>query len=97
MATASEAYAKQANKYKWKQRLGWVVETLKILAIIALVVMMTCLVGAGVAYGLAKPTCNSETANIGFPHQWSFWGGCQIEVTEGKWIPLSNYYYTEHP
>ena len=46
----------------------------------------------GFAYGVAMPICNAQTADIGLPHRWSFWGGCQIQEN-GKWIPLENWRY----
>ena len=50
---------------------------------------------AGVAYGLDKPSCAARTQEIGFDSRWSFMGGCQILVEDGKWIPISNYYYEQ--
>ena len=50
------------------------------------------------AYGsnvLTNAQCNAETLNMGFDHRYSFLGGCQIEVNEGQWIPLDNYYFEE--
>lgn len=39
--------------------------------------------------------CNAKTQYIGFEHRWSFYGGCQIEVTDGQWIPLESYYFKQ--
>lgn len=49
----------------------------------------------GIFYLIGPPECGAATANIGYPHHWSLWGGCQIEVSEGQWIPLDNYRWTE--
>lgn len=39
--------------------------------------------------------CDAKTEDMGFENRYSFWGGCQIEVESGKWIPLKNYYFKE--
>ena len=36
--------------------------------------------------------CNNVTADIGLPHQWTFWGGCKV-FDGGRWIPIDNYNY----
>jgi hypothetical protein len=48
-------------------------------------------------YGLSQPICYTRTKEIGLSARWSFWAGCQIEVEEGRWIPLENWYYVENP
>lgn len=53
---------------------------------------------AGVILGSAKASeasCNARTEGMGFAHDWSFFGGCRIEVSEGQWIPLGNYYFRQ--
>lgn len=42
-----------------------------------------------------RASCSAKTAEIGFPSRWEFWGGCQIEVTPGQWIPLDNYFINQ--
>ncbi len=44
---------------------------------------------------LSEAKCNAQTESIGFPHRWSFLGDCQIEVTDGQWIPLESYYFKQ--
>jgi hypothetical protein len=36
--------------------------------------------------------CNGQTKDIGLPHRYSFFGGCQIHE-DGNWIPLENWRY----
>ena len=43
---------------------------------------------------ISQAECLATTADIGFPRRWSYWGGCQIEVVPGQWIPLDSYRYT---
>lgn len=97
MATASETYAKEQNKRRWERRWENVVNTAKVIVVVSLAVGAAWLVVAGLVYAISKPECEARTAQIGFPSRWSFWGDCQMETAEGKWIPLSNYYYVEHP
>ena len=61
-----------------------------IIAILALSFVLT----VGLVSIAAYSFCNAKTAEIGFAHRWAFWTGCQIEVTEGQWIPLESYRYT---
>lgn len=57
--------------------------------------LVTALLFGAANYLISKPECEANTAHIGYPHNWSFWGGCQIEVTPGQWIPLDNYQYID--
>lgn len=52
------------------------------------------------SFGIVKwneAECNAKTADIGYDHRFGFFTGCQIEITEGRWIPLDAYYYQERP
>ncbi len=40
-----------------------------------------------------RAECNAKTADIGYPSRWALIGGCQIEVTDGQWIPLEQWYF----
>ena len=42
---------------------------------------------------LSSPVCTAQTIDIGLPARWSLWGGCQIQVQDGQWIPLNNWRY----
>lgn len=97
MNTASEAYARSENRRAWKRRWNTIWGTIKGVALVALVTAGIFGFIGGMYTVLDRPSCDAETLHMGFPHQWTFWGGCQIEVADGKWIPLTNYYYTEHP
>ncbi len=35
--------------------------------------------------------CDALTAQIGYPHKWSFMTSCMIEIKDGQWIPLKNW------
>ena len=39
--------------------------------------------------------CAQQTRDMGFNHRYAWVTGCQIEVEEGKWIPLDSYYFKE--
>lgn len=70
-------------------------DLIKMIVVIVLIVAV-CLVGTlGLLIPLDIAGCNAQTADIGYDHRWSFWGGCQIEVKEGRWIPLDSYYFKE--
>lgn len=65
-----------------------------------IVVLLTILaIAVGLALGLnvliGQSSCKAMAADIGYPHLWSFWSGCMIEVNPGQWIPLENYRYFE--
>ena len=66
----------------------WVWCIVLILVVVAVLVGIT----VGITYLTMPPTCEAMTENIGLPHQWSFWGGCQVQE-DGKWIPLENWRY----
>lgn len=36
-------------------------------------------------------SCDSEWRDSGFSHRWSAMGGCQIQFSNGVWIPAKNY------
>jgi len=56
------------------------------------VVLVLAIIGiiAFVPYA-GKNECDAKASRIGFPHEWSFFGGCMIEEKPGLWIPLNNY------
>lgn len=49
----------------------------------------------GGVYVLENISCNAKTQDMGFDHRFSALGGCQIEIEEGRWIPLDSYYFKE--
>jgi hypothetical protein len=67
------------------------------LSVITLILMFVIAVAAVGAVGnvYAKYECSAKTESIGFDSRYSFLGGCQIEVTDGQWIPLDNYYFKQ--
>lgn len=65
-----------------------------------LLVLCMLIFVAGVFVGLVyfdTPICQEKTENINLDSRWSFWGGCQVEIEPGRWIPLDNWYYVEKP
>lgn len=72
-----------------------VVVVIQVILVIALVVSIFVGLGVGLANALGPSSCNNATDQIGHPHQWTFWGGCKIEVEDGQWVPLENYEYVD--
>jgi|WetSurMetagenome_2_1015567.scaffolds.fasta_scaffold122671_6 hypothetical protein len=73
-------------------------DTIRDLLWVILIILIVLAVFAGLVYGISylnKFSCDAKTIQIGFPHRWSFWGNCQIEVNPGKWIPLDSYYFKQ--
>jgi hypothetical protein len=75
-------------------RLETIFDILKPIIVIMFFVILVCLFVYGISQ-LNRIMCDAQTAQIGFAHRWSFWGDCQIQVTPGQWIPLSNYRFFE--
>lgn len=46
-------------------------------------------------YFVDVASCNAKTEGMGFEHRYSLFGGCQIEVNDGQWIPLESYYFKQ--
>ena len=63
-----------------------------IMVLIVLLVITSC-VGLGVGYDYT--VCQAKTSQIGFPSRYSVFGGCLIEVSPDKWIPLDSYYFKQ--
>lgn len=68
----------------------WIVPVILILFVLCLVV-----VAVGADYITNRISCETKTAQIGFDHRYTFWGGCLIEVRPGQWIPLESYYFKQ--
>ena len=86
-----------------RERLRWwwrdVRESMifQVTAVILGVILSVILLAGVMTYTFARPSCHAETAQIGHPARWSFWGACQIQVEDGSWIPLRNYTYIDGP
>lgn len=64
-----------------------------IIGVFVFIIIVTLVVfGVG---KLEQAQCIAKTQSIGFDYRWSWLGGCQIEVTEGQWIPLESYYFKQ--
>lgn len=62
--------------------------------VVIFILLIALAVGGYVAvFGLIP--CNAMTRDIGFASRYSIFGGCQVEVTPGQWIPLSSYYFRQ--
>ncbi len=95
MATASETYKKQRDNHKWERRWDTFCAWVKAIFTIVLIVALAFGIIFGIVFTFAPPMCDGQTSQIGYPHRWSLAGNCQIEVVDGKWIPLDNYHYNE--
>ncbi len=50
---------------------------------------------AAAAWGIAaaeKEACAIKTAGMGYASEWSVLGDCRIQMPDGTWIPLDNFY-----
>ena len=47
------------------------------------------------SFYLNKVGCFSKASDMGFNVNYSYFGGCKIEVEENKWIPLDSYYFKQ--
>lgn len=68
---------------------------LVVVAVIVGIAIISFVLLAGMMFLLEPNLCDARTADMNIESRWSFWGGCQIEVEEGQWIPLKNYRYAE--
>lgn len=76
--------------------LWWKIQTpIEVVLVLCLVFCVCAALVVGLAYLFGPPQCGQATADIGYGHRWLLFGGCQIEVEEGLWIPLENYRYIE--
>lgn len=65
-----------------KQR-GEVEVLVALLAGLALVLTAIVFIGLKVD----EIACKSRWEESGMAVRWSFWGGCQVEVQKGRWLP----------
>ncbi len=72
----------------------WLDDNLVLILIIGFILFVAIGLPLG-AIAWDRAECNAKTVQIGFAHRWSVLGGCQIEVTEGQWIPLGSYYFKQ--
>ena len=63
--------------------------------IVVMTLVLALVLGGGNV--LDEISCQSKTADIGYAHRYTFLAGCQIEIEDGRWIPLDAYYYQERP
>lgn len=85
----------EMNKVKEWYEYGGGEELLIGLCVFLLFFVLITGMVVGLSYGVDKPSCYAKTQQIGFESRWSLWGGCQILVEDGKWIPIDNYYYEQ--
>lgn len=58
--------------------------------------MIVCIIGIVLAVPVIDYVqCDAKTLYIGYPSQWSYIGGCMIEVDTNQWIPLEGFRYVE--
>lgn len=70
----------------YKAGNGWAEVLILIFSIVFIVV---------VSKAASNYRCTAMTRNMGIAHDWSWFGGCVVEVEDGRWIPLDNYYFRE--
>jgi hypothetical protein len=70
-------------------------ETFEVILVALLVLVVFVAMVVGLVYCIEPPSCDSRTEDIGMDHRWSFWGGCQVNLSDGTWIPLKNYIVNE--
>lgn len=58
---------------------------------IALIYVITMLTIAAVSIAVSAKTgevkCDKRWENSGLNTSYSFWGGCQVRLSSGKWVP----------
>ena len=57
---------------------------------VAAIFLITALLIA-IAFMAAPAECKGATDGMRFQHRWKAFGGCQIRMDNGDWIPLGNY------
>lgn len=60
-----------------------------IYVVLTYVVIMTTITVASVALSMltGEVKCDRRWENSGLEASYSFWGGCQVRLSSGKWIP----------
>lgn len=64
-------------------------EVKSLLTIVFLTVLclgLIFLLGSLIGYA----SCSEATAQIGYPHKYTSFGGCLIQIKPDQWIPLGN-------
>ena len=61
--------------------------------LLLLVVLIVLCVGVGLV--AAHQECENVSAIMDITVQWKVFGGCFVEIDEGKWIPLGDYHYVQ--
>jgi hypothetical protein len=67
-------------------------ESVGVIILIVLVIVIVFVSISAIANPFLKISCNAETKDIGLPHRYGFWTGCQVQENS-KWIPLDNWRY----
>lgn len=65
----------------------------ELIFVLFVVLIFSCLVGSVSLF--ERQTCYAKAGDMGFEYRFLIIGGCQIEVEEGRWIPLESYYFKE--
>ncbi len=79
--------------------MDWMFDNLPEWLVVTIICLFMIVVAAGLSVGVAylggPPDCSGRTQNIALESRWTFWGGCQIQISDGRWIPLDNWYWIE--
>lgn len=79
----------------WERTAEAIKIVITAIGIVILAITLVAALFAGVTYATGPASCDTMTIDIGYSRRWSFWGGCQVEVTEGQWIPLENFVWVD--
>ena len=71
----------------------WFEVALTCLVLLMLVIPIIGCLGFGLFAGHQE--CENASEIMDVTVQWRVFGGCFVEIDEGKWIPLSDYHYVQ--
>lgn len=54
-----------------------------VLAVFLLLLLVTVFIQA-----FTPILCHALTDGVGYPHSWTFLGGCKVQLENGIWIPF---------
>lgn len=78
VASADDARRERMRRL-WHEYAGLILMLVVVVAIFLFALMADSLM------------CSAKTSDIGMPSRWTAFGGCQVQVESGAWIPLDNW------
>lgn len=70
----------------WEDLLDLVEIAVTFIVMVALFLGTMCGLIVGGSYFFGRPTCYAHWENSGMHVRWSFWGDCQLQMADGRWI-----------